>query len=185
MGPTLWQSATSMPTTRNEPKERAFRKAEIYDDYRKLLERKDIEAVTIGTPDHWHTAIALAALQAGKHVYCEKPLTLTVDEGKLLIAAVKRTGKTFQVGTQQRGDQFGLFGRAVSRRCAATSWARSRKSPSIFLYRPARGDHLPRSPFGPDLNWDFWQGQLSPHDYCSASGAIISFVGGTTIPAAC
>ena len=92
----------------------AFGKAEVYHDYRKLLDRKDIEAVTIGTPDHWHTAIALAALDAGKHVYCEKPLTLTVDEGKLLIAAVKRTGKTFQVGTQQRGDQWLLFGRAVA-----------------------------------------------------------------------
>ena len=52
-------------------------KAEIFEDYRKLLERKDIEAVTIGTPDHWHTAIALAAVRAGKDVYCEKPLTLT------------------------------------------------------------------------------------------------------------
>ncbi len=91
-----------------------FEKAEMYEDYRKLLDRKDIEAVTIGTPDHWHTAIALAALDAGKHVYCEKPLTLTIDEGKQICAAVKRTGKTFQVGTQQRGDLYLLFGRAVA-----------------------------------------------------------------------
>ena len=91
-----------------------FKHAEIFEDYRKLLDRKDIEAVTIGTPDHWHTAIALAALEAGKHVYCEKPLTLTIDEGKQLVAAVKKSGKVMQVGTQQRGDQFELFGRAVA-----------------------------------------------------------------------
>ena len=91
-----------------------FQKAEMYEDYRKLLDRKDIEAVTIGTPDHWHAKIALAALDAGKHVYCEKPLALTIDEGKQLVAAVKRTGKTFQVGTQQRGDQYTYFARAVA-----------------------------------------------------------------------
>ncbi len=125
-----------------------FEKADIFDDYRKLLERKDIEAVTIGTPDHWHTAIALAALDAGKHVYCEKPLTLTVDEGKQLVAAVKRTGKTFQVGTQQRGDQW---------HCSAGPWPRCRsgqlgKIKNVTVHLPeldaGAGDRLPpdRSP---------------------------------------
>ncbi len=60
-------------------------KADIHEDYRKVLDRNDIEAVTIGTPDHWHTAIALAALHSGKDVYCEKPLTLTVEEGKAIL----------------------------------------------------------------------------------------------------
>ena len=60
--------------------EAAGNKCEVFSDYRKLLERKDIEIVTISTPDHWHTAIALAALRAGKDVHCQKPLTLTIAE---------------------------------------------------------------------------------------------------------
>src|SRR6476619_2706247 len=80
-------------------------KAEIFEDYRKLLDRKDVELVTISTPDHWHTKIAIDALRAGKDVHCQKPLTLTIDEGKLLCKVVKETGRVFQVGTQQRSDQ--------------------------------------------------------------------------------
>jgi len=145
-------------------KEKHFEKAEIYEDYRKLLDRKDIEAVTIGTPDHWHTAIALAALDAGKHVYCEKPLTLTIDEGKLLVAAVKRTGKTFQVGTQQRGDQYTLFGRAV----ATVRSGQLGKMKKVTVHLPDH--HLEAKPFEPKpvpegLNWDFWQGQAPVAPY--------------------
>ncbi|MCA9233717.1 MAG: Gfo/Idh/MocA family oxidoreductase, partial [Planctomycetales bacterium] len=88
-------------------------KAGIYEDYKELLERGEIDAVLIATPDHWHTAPAIAALKAGKHVYCEKPLTLTVEEGKLLVDAVKQTGKVLQVGTMQRGDML-QFARAVA-----------------------------------------------------------------------
>jgi predicted dehydrogenase len=141
-----------------------FQKADMYEDYRKLLERKDIEAVTIGTPDHWHTAIALAALDAGKHVYCEKPLTLTIDEGKQLVAAVKRTGKTFQVGTQQRGDLYQLFGRAV----ATARSGQLGKIKKVTVHLPDH--HLAPGPFAAapipsGLNWDFWQGQAPAVDY--------------------
>ena len=75
-------------------------KCQVYQDYRKLLERKEIEAVTIATPVHWHVKVAIDAMKAGKHVYCEKPLTLTLDEGNLICEAVKKYGKTFQ-GTQE------------------------------------------------------------------------------------
>ncbi|MFO1020670.1 MAG: Gfo/Idh/MocA family oxidoreductase [Planctomycetales bacterium] len=86
-------------------KEKADAKPELYGDYRKLLERQDIDIVTIGTPDHWHTKIAIEAMQAGKDVYCEKPLTLTIAEGQQLIKVVKETGKVLQVGTQQQGQK--------------------------------------------------------------------------------
>ena len=79
-------------------------KAKLYEDYRKMLDRKDIDVVTIGAPDHWHTVMAIAACKAGKHVYCEKPLTLTIDEGKLLSKVVLDSGVVFQVGTRFRSD---------------------------------------------------------------------------------
>ena len=85
-----------------------------FTDYRRLLERKEIDVVTIGTPDHWHTKIAIDAMQAGKDVYCEKPLTLTIDEGKLICKVVKQTGRVLQVGTQQRSEFGGHFLKAVA-----------------------------------------------------------------------
>ena len=145
-------------------KEKHFQQAEILEDYRRLLDRKDIEAVTIGTPDHWHTAIALDALDAGKHVYCEKPMTLTIDEGKLLVAAVKRTGKTFQVGTQQRGDQYTLFGRAV----ATVRSGQLGKIHTVTVTLPlSKGGAGPfaTAPVPADLNWNYWQGQAPATDF--------------------
>ncbi len=62
-----------------------FPDADTYEDFRQLVERKDIDAVICGTVDHWHTLVSMAAMQAGKDVYCEKPLTLTIDEGKRLV----------------------------------------------------------------------------------------------------
>ncbi|HEX3724988.1 MAG TPA: Gfo/Idh/MocA family oxidoreductase [Pirellulales bacterium] len=146
-------------------KEKHFQKAEIFGDYRRLLDRQDIEAVTIGTPDHWHTEIALAALEAGKHVYCEKPLTLTIDEGKQLVAAVKKSGKVMQVGTQQRGDQYQLFGRAV----ATVRSGQLGKLTKVTVNLPLsteQGGPFPAQPTPEGLDWDFWLGQAPGVDYC-------------------
>ncbi|TWT80360.1 Alpha-N-acetylgalactosaminidase [Planctomycetes bacterium CA13] len=90
------------------------KKADGYKDYRKLLERDDIDAVMIGAPDHWHTKISVEAMLAGKDVYCEKPLTLTIDEGKLIEKIVKQTGRVFQVGTMQRTECSQRFVKAVA-----------------------------------------------------------------------
>jgi predicted dehydrogenase len=76
-------------------------------DFRELLARPDIDAVTVVTPDHWHVPISIAAVRAGKDVYCEKPLTLTILEGRRLADEVKRYGRVLQTGSQQRsGDEF-------------------------------------------------------------------------------
>jgi predicted dehydrogenase len=80
-----------------------------YKDFRELLDRGDIDAVVIATPDHWHTRIAISACEAGKDIYCEKPLTLTINEGKALVRAVRRYGRVFQVGSQQRSDRLFRF----------------------------------------------------------------------------
>ena len=90
------------------------KKPDSYNDYRKVLDRKDIDAVMIATPDHWHTKIAIEAMLAGKDVYCEKPLTLTIAEGKLIEKMVKQTGRVFQVGTMQRSEYSNRFLQAVA-----------------------------------------------------------------------
>jgi len=78
-----------------------------YNDFRDLLARDDIDAVSIAAPDHWHVPISIAAVRAGKDVFCEKPLTLTIAEGRILVDEVKRYGRVFQTGSQQRsGSEF-------------------------------------------------------------------------------
>jgi predicted dehydrogenase len=142
-------------------KERFGGKAEVYEDYRKLIERPDIEAITIGTPDHWHTAVSLAALRAGKDVYCEKPLTLTIDEGKLLVKTVAETGRVFQVGTQQRSDdRFRLA-------CELVRNGRIGKLKHVTVTLPdsPAGGPFAKQPVPANLNWDFWLGQAPMVDY--------------------
>jgi predicted dehydrogenase len=86
----------------DEAQAKAAPNAQKFDDYRRVLDLKDIDAVVIGTPDHWHVPITIAAVQAGKDVYCEKPVTHRIEEGEPLIAAVRTSGRVVQTGTQQR-----------------------------------------------------------------------------------
>ena len=80
-------------------------KVDVYEDYQDLLARKDIDAVVIATPDHQHAIIAIAACKAGKDVYLEKPLTLTIFEGQQLVKAVRKYNRILQVGSQQRSSE--------------------------------------------------------------------------------
>lgn len=134
-----------------------------YDDYRKVLDRKDIEVVTIVTPDHWHTKIAIEAMQAGKHVYCEKPLTLTIDEGKQICRVVRKTGKTLQVGTQQRSEMRLVFLKAVAL-AKSGRLGKIRKVTVAIGGAPARGN-LPKVAPPKELNWNMWLGQAPLVDY--------------------
>ncbi len=76
--------------------------AEAYQDYRRLLERKDVDAIITATPDHWRSLVSIHACQAGKDVYAEKPMTLTIAEGRRMVEAVRKHGRVFQTGSQQR-----------------------------------------------------------------------------------
>ena len=89
-------------------------KLDVTGDYRHILDRKDIDVVTIVVPDHWHTKIAIDAMRAGKDVYCEKPLTLTIEEGKQIIKVLEETKRVFQVGTQQRSEMHLNFLKAIA-----------------------------------------------------------------------
>jgi predicted dehydrogenase len=144
-------------------KEATGGKADTYGDYRKLLDRKDIDVVTIGTPDHWHTKIAIEAMQAGKDVYCEKPLTLTIDEGKQICKVVKDTKRVFQVGTQQRSE-FGLmFIRAVAI-CREGRIGEIKRVTCAIGGGPTGGPFKEQAPPA-NLDWKFWLGQAPEVPY--------------------
>ncbi len=138
-------------------------KAEVYEDYRKLLDRKDIDAVIIGTPDHWHTKICIDAMRAGKDIYCEKPLTLTIDEGKKLGKVAKETGRVVQVGTQQRSDHNRVFLLAVAM-VRAGRIGKIRKVTAAIGGGPTGGPFPATNPPA-ELNWDMWLGQAPKTAY--------------------
>ena len=144
-------------------REKAGGKADIYEDYRKLLDRKDVELVTIVTPDHWHTKIAIEAMKAGKDVYCEKPLTLTIDEGKQICKVAKETGRVFQVGTQQRTEMDQRFLTAIALIRDGRIGKVKRATCSIGN-APTSGPQ-PVMPVPPELNWEMWLGQAPMVDY--------------------
>ena len=132
-----------------------------YSDFRKIMERKDVDVIVNGTPDHWHTLINIAAAKAKKDIYTEKPLTLTIDEGKRLIKVVRDHKVVLQTGTQQRSIQrFHLA-------CELVRNGRIGKLKEVKVYVPAgiSGGPFESSPVPPELDWDFWQGQTPQVDY--------------------
>ena len=142
---------------------------DIYEDYRHLLDRNDIDVVVIATPDHWHTKIAIEALRSGKDVYCEKPVTLTIDEGKRLCKVVKETGRVFQVGTQQRTEMGQRFLQALAL-IQAGRLGDIRRVRVAIGGAPASGP-IPVAAVPKQLNWERWLGQAPLVDYRHKSSA--------------
>ncbi|HEX8916745.1 MAG TPA: Gfo/Idh/MocA family oxidoreductase [Humisphaera sp.] len=136
-------------------------------DYNELLARKDIDAVVIGTPDHWHTAVLVAAANAKKHIYCEKPLTLTIAEAKLCIEAVQKNGVTMQTGSQQRSE--GPFRDVVD-------YIRNGRLGKIKeVYVALGGTHsipcdLPEEKPAAEIEWDRWLGPAPQRGYAKRLG---------------
>ncbi|MEM6779037.1 MAG: Gfo/Idh/MocA family oxidoreductase [Planctomycetota bacterium] len=137
-------------------------KADTYKDYRRVLERDDIDIVHIATPDHWHTKPLIEAMLAGKDVYCEKPLTLTVDEGKLIRRVQEETGRIVQVGTQQRST-FHLFVKAMAI-VNEGRLGKIRKVQAAIGGAPVSGA-IPVADVPAGLDWDLWQGPVPATDY--------------------
>jgi predicted dehydrogenase len=134
---------------------------ETYKDFRKVLERPDIHAVINATPDHWHTLINIAASRAGKDVYGEKPLTLTIDEGRHVVKAVREHKIVFQTGTQQRSS--GRFRLA----CELVRNGRIGKLQQVTVWLPAglRDGPFSSTEVPAQLDWNVWQGQTPAVDY--------------------
>ena len=135
--------------------------AKIYEDYQDLLVNPNVDVVTIGSPDHWHVKMAVDACRAGKDVYVEKPVSLTIDEGKLLRRVAAETGRIVQVGSWQRSDhRFRL----------AVEMVRGGRIGDLQRVDVVLGKNVAGGPFEVrrppgNLNWDLWQGPTQPTPY--------------------
>jgi predicted dehydrogenase len=133
----------------------------VYKDFRELLGKELLDAVTIGTVDHWHALTSIAAMKAGCDVYCEKPLSLTIEEGKAMVKAARKYDRMFQTGSQQRSD---------SRYRLACELVRNGRIGKLHTVEARIGDNPVGGPFkvGPvpdGLDWDFWKGPTADVPY--------------------
>ncbi len=145
-----------------------------YNDYRDLLARQDIDAVVMATPDHWHALLAIDAAKAGKDIYCEKPISLTIRQGRQLVETVQRYDRIFQTGTQYRSIP------TIREVCNFVRAGGLGKIQSVFTLWGKIGDHLgvdsyaplhfalPAEPVPEGLDWDLWVGPAPWQPYNSA-----------------
>jgi Oxidoreductase family, C-terminal alpha/beta domain/Oxidoreductase family, NAD-binding Rossmann fold len=133
----------------------SFRGLDLYGTHEELVARPDIDVVFVTTPDHWHAAVSIAAMQAGKDVYCEKPMTLTVREGRTMVDVARRTGRILQTGTQQRSES--AFRRAAT--IVRNGWIGDIKLIRTKLGTfPAAPLDLAEEPVPAGLDYDRWLG---------------------------
>jgi predicted dehydrogenase len=160
----LLQQLTRLPEARvvavadvnlNRAQEAALRhRAVAVQDYRRLLEREDVDAVITATPEHWRLLICVHACQAGKDVYAEKPLSLTIREGRLIVQAARKYRRVFQVGSQQRS----LWQNHVGCRLARTGAVGKITRVIAYNYPSPWEGRLPAQPVPAGLDWEMWCG---------------------------
>ncbi len=162
-----------------ETEKKQRKKPDAYKDYRRILDRKDIDAVMIATPDHWHTKIAVEAMRAGKDIYCEKPLTLTIDEGKLIEKVVKETGRVFQVGTMQRTESGQRFLEAIA--LVQQGRIGTVKTVTCGINGMSRSPVIPVASIPDGLDWDFWLGPAPKVPYRALPELRTGYGGGVPL----
>ena len=140
-----------------------FKGCAAYSDFRELIARKDIDAVVIATPDHWHAYPVVMAANAGKDIYCEKPLSLTIPEARAMVKAVRKNDRIFQTGSMQRSST--EFWKA----CTLVRNGAIGKVKEIYISigGPSQWCDLPEEPVEPGLDWDFWLGSAPQRPYNS------------------
>jgi predicted dehydrogenase len=138
-----------------------YRGCDAYLEYEQLCSRPDIDAVFVVTPDHWHAMCSLAAIKTGKHVYCQKPMTLTIAEGRMMSDACKQYGVVFQVGSQQRSE------RAFRKACEIVRNGWIGKVHTIYarLGQFAPPATLPEQPVPEGFDYDRWLGPTPWYPY--------------------
>ncbi len=127
---------------------------DTYENYRELLERKDVDAVVIASPDHWHGMMAVDAAKAGKDIYCEKPMSLTVAEGRAMVSATRKYDRVFQTGNMQRS--WRNFRHACE--MVSNGYIGEIKVINVHVGSPSMACELPGEPEPGYLNWDLWVG---------------------------
>jgi len=135
-----------------------------YGDFRELLARSDIDAVLIATPDHWHAITSIAAAKAGKDVFCEKPLSLTIGEGRAMVKAMRRYGRVFQTGSMQRSSPEFRFACEMVR----SGRIGQVKTVEVYVGGPSQDCYLPEEPVPKEIDWDMWLGPAPWRPYHSS-----------------
>lgn len=149
----------------------AYKGCAAYNDYREMLARKDIDAVVIATTDHWHSPISIDAVKAGKDVYCEKPVSMSVAQGRKLVEAVRANGRVFQTGSQYRSMKslnpaigFIRGGGLGKIKAVFTHWT-WQNIPTVGKSRFPLNPALPEEPLPEGLDWKQWVGPAQWHPY--------------------
>ena len=140
-----------------------FKGCTQYHEYEELLAREDIDAVLIAVPDHWHAMISIAACRAGKDVYCEKPLSLTIREADQMVAAARRYGRVFQTGSQQRSEWNFRKGCEL----VQSGYIGELKEVYVNVGGPSQERFFPEEPVRPEFDWDRWLGPAPWQPYNS------------------